>query len=117
MSSSYYQYQSAGSLPVHMPTHGKAPEIPYTAYRHHAPSTYRELSSSPPESRSSVSSGGGLYSSVNSASYAASIAGSDCESSSNGASSVDLLDYMNSRLSDAYNPLPMDRNLVGQAQM
>jgi hypothetical protein len=57
---------------------------------------------------------------VKSRDYAASLAGSDYEShssSSNGAASVDLLDYMNSRLSDAYDPLPMDRQLVKQAQL
>lgn len=30
---------------------------------------------------------------------------------------MDLLDYMNDRLSQAYNPVPLDRNMVKQAQM
>jgi hypothetical protein len=56
---------------------------------------------------------------VKSRDYAASLAGSDYESSSSshGAASVDLLDYMNARLSDAYDPTPMDRTVVRQAQL
>lgn len=115
MSTAYYQYQTAGSLPVNVP--GKSPQGQYNGHQLRMPSTYSELSASPPEGTESVSSSGaGLYS-VDTSSYAASIASSDYDSSSTGVSSVDLLDYMNSRLSDTYDPIPMDKNMVRQAQM
>ncbi|KAM3414291.1 hypothetical protein BST61_g10944 [Cercospora zeina] len=106
MSTSYYQYPS-GTLPVNVPGKGQQ------NVRHaRNPSAYRQLSASPPERPESVSStGAGLYSSASSA-----YGGSDYDSS-NGATSVDLLDYMNDRLSQAYNPIPLDKNLASQAQM
>lgn len=109
MSTSYYQYP-AGSLPVNVP--GKAPQSPYVSRHARSSSAYSQLSASPPERPESVSStGAGLYSSASSA-----YGGSDYDSSS-GATSVDLLDYMNDRLSQAYNPIPLDKNLARQAQM
>ncbi|KAI5364298.1 hypothetical protein Slin15195_G099580 [Septoria linicola] len=109
MSTSYYQYP-AGSLPVNVP--GKSPQNPYTSRHARSSSAYSQLSASPPERPESVSSSGaGLYSSASSA-----YGGSDYDSSS-GATSVDLLDYMNDRLSQAYNPIPLDKNLARQAQM
>ncbi|CZT14229.1 uncharacterized protein RCC_00204 [Ramularia collo-cygni] len=113
--SPYYQYQyqyqqPTGSLPVNVP--GKTPHQPYTARHNRNTSAYSQLSASPPERPESVSSSGaGVFSSASS-----NYAGSEYESSS-GATSVDLLDYMNDRLSSAYNPLPMDKNLARQAQM
>ncbi|CAK1366844.1 hypothetical protein CB0940_10209 [Cercospora beticola] len=106
MSTSYYQYPT-GTLPVNVP--GKTPQ---NARHARNPSAYSQLSASPPERPESVSStGAGLYSSASSA-----YGGSDYDSSS-GATSVDLLDYMNDRLSQAYNPIPLDKNLASQAQM
>jgi biogenesis of lysosome-related organelles complex 1 subunit KXD1 len=109
MSSSYYQYQPTGSLPVNVP--GKQPQ---QQSRHNRNSSgYSQYSVSPPEQPESVStSGGGLYSSASSQ-----YAGSEYDSSSGGATSVDLLDYMNDRLSQAYNPIPLDRSTAQQAKM
>ncbi|KXL47773.1 hypothetical protein M433DRAFT_5579 [Acidomyces richmondensis BFW] len=113
MSSSYYQYQPTASLPVSVPS--KQPQQPYPYGPRHlrTSSAYSQLSASPPERPESVSSSGaGLYS-ASSSSYA----GSEYDSASSGATSVDLLDYMNDRLSQAYNPIPLDQSLVKQAQM
>jgi hypothetical protein len=109
--STYYQYPT-GSLPVNVPAKGPQQQPMYTARHARNPSAYSQLSTSPPERPESVSSSGaGLYSSASSA-----YGGSDYDSS-NGATSVDLLDYMNDRLSSAYNPIPLDKNLARQAQM
>ncbi|KAK3052680.1 hypothetical protein LTR09_006161 [Extremus antarcticus] len=109
MSTSYYQYQPTGALPVNVP--GKQPQ--QQARHNRTSSGYSQYSVSPPERPESVStSGAGLYSSASSQ-----YAGSEYDSSSGGATSVDLLDYMNDRLSQAYNPVPLDRNMVKQAQM
>ncbi|KXT09777.1 hypothetical protein AC579_6157 [Pseudocercospora musae] len=109
MSTSYYHYPT-GSLPVNVPA--KSPQQPFSRSHNRTSSAYSQLSASPPERPESVSStGAGLYSSASSA-----YGGSDYESSS-GATSVDLLDYMNDRLSQAYNPIPLDKNLARQAQM
>ena len=107
----YYQYQPVGSLPVNVP--GKQPQQPYARHNRNS-SGYSQYSVSPPEAAdSTTTSGGGLYSSASSQ-----YAGSEYDSSSGGgATSVDLLDYMGDRLSQAYNPLPLDKNLAKQAQM
>ncbi|QIW99766.1 hypothetical protein AMS68_005284 [Peltaster fructicola] len=101
----YYQLPVTRTLPVTVPGKGQQ------RYGRNVP-TYDQYSASPPERPESVStnSGAGLYSSASSQ-YASS------EYESTGATSVDLLDYMNDRLSQTYNPLPMDRNLADQAQM
>jgi hypothetical protein len=109
MSTSYYQYRPTGSLPVNVP--GKQPQ-PQARHNRNS-SGYSNYSVSPPERPESVStSGAGLYSSASSQ-----YAGSEYDSSSGGATSVDLLDYMNDRLSQAYNPIPLDRNVAKQSQM
>ncbi|KAK4498586.1 hypothetical protein PRZ48_011244 [Zasmidium cellare] len=109
MASTYYQYQPTGTLPVNVP--GKSPQQPYAGRHQRNSSAFSQLSASPPERPESVSSsGGGLYSAASSQ-YASS------EYDSSGATSVDLLDYMNDRLSQAYNPVPLDKNLARQAQM
>lgn len=110
MSTSYYPYQPTGSLPVNVP--GKSPQQPYASRHSRNSSGYSQLSASPPERPESVSSSGaGLYSAASSQ-----YGGSEYDSSS-GATSVDLLDYMNDRLSQAYNPIPLDKTLARQAQM
>lgn len=75
------------------------------------------MAGSPPEATASVTSGSAVTSydpSASSSSYAGSA--SDYDASSNGAASVDLLDYMNDRVASAYNPMPLDRSLAQQAQ-
>lgn len=112
MSTSYYQYQPIGSLPINVP--GKSSQQAYSVRHNRGSSAYSQLSASPPERPESVSSSGaGLYSAPTS-SYAGST--SDYDSPS-GAANVDLLDYMSGRLSEAYDPVPLDRNLAKQAQM
>lgn len=106
----YYQYQPTGSLPVNVP--GKHPQQQYARHQRNS-SAYSQYSVSPPEAPESVTTGaGGLYSSASSQ-----YASSEYDSSSNGATSVDLLDYMGERLSQTYNPAPLDRNLAKQAKM
>ena len=111
MSTSYYHYQPTGSLPVGVPT--KASQQPFTPRYVPTSPGFSQLSASPPERAESVSTAGtGLYSAASS-----SYAGSDYEVSTTAGTSVDLLDYMNGRLSQAYDPLPLDRSLAKQAQM
>lgn len=114
MSTSYmqYSYQPTGTLPVNVP--GKAPPQVYPMRAHaRTSSAYSHLSASPPEDPESASaSGAGLYSSASSQ-----YGGSEYDSSSNGATSVDLLDYMNDRLSQTYDRAPLDRQLANQAQV
>ena len=110
MSTSYYQYQPTGALPVNVP--GKQPQPQYQRHSRNV-SAYSQYSASPPERPESVStSGAGLYSSASSQ-----YASSDYDSSTGATTSVDLLDYMNDRLSQAYNPMPMDKSLAQQAKM
>lgn len=116
MSSSYYQqyhqHHPTATLPVNVP--GKTQQPGYGPRHQRAPSAYSQLSASPPERPESIStsSGAGLYSSASSQ-----YGGSDYEYSTNGATSVDVLDYMNDRLANVYDPLPLDRNVAKQAQM
>nr|POE48114.1 biogenesis of lysosome-related organelles complex 1 subunit kxd1 [Quercus suber] len=114
MSASYmqYQYQPNGSLPVNVA--GKTAVQGYAgrSYTRDLP-MYGQMSSSPPERPESVStSGAGLYSSASSQ-----YGGSEYDTSSTGATSVDLLDYMNDRLSQTYDRMPLDRQLAKQAQL
>jgi biogenesis of lysosome-related organelles complex 1 subunit KXD1 len=111
--SSYYQYQvrPSGTLPVNVPEKQGHPQY---ARHNRLSSGYGQYSVSPPEAPESVTtSGAGLYSSASSQ-YASSEYDS---SSSGGATSIDLLDYMNDRLSQTYNPIPLDLNMVKQAKM
>lgn len=86
----------------------------------YAPTAYGRdpYSSSPPEASSNRSSayGGSVYSATSNSSYAGSLS-DEYESRSSGSSrGVDLQDYMEDRFSNAYDPLPLDRTLVQQAQ-
>ncbi|KIW03077.1 hypothetical protein, variant [Verruconis gallopava] len=108
--SQYYGYQP--SQPINMPQKQSYQAVPQ--YPHQA---YSRMPGSPPEVPESVSTGSGITSydpSAASSSYAGSA--SEYESASNGASSVDLMDYMNERLSSVYNPMPLDRSVAQQAQ-
>jgi hypothetical protein len=113
MSTNYYQYQPTTTLPVAVPSKQAQQQQPFIPRHTRNISAYSQYSASPPERPESVStSGGGLYSSASS-----NYAGSDYDSSTTGATSVDLLDYMNDRLSQTYDPIHMDRTLATQAQM
>lgn len=107
-STSYYPYATTSSLPMSVPRKG-VQQSPYGRQI----TSYGQFSASPPERPASISSssGAGLYSSASSQ-----YASSEYDSSS-GATSVDLLDYMNDRLAQAYNPIPQDRSMARQAQM
>ena len=97
------------SLPVAVPGKNGHYSAPHA-------SIYGRMSVSPPEAPESVTSGGPSYDpSATSSSFSGSA--SDYDSSSNGsATSIDLLEYMNDRLSGAVDPLPLDRSLAKQAQ-
>lgn len=99
-----YQYQS---LPISIPT--KSQQSRYSPLQQSA------YSVSPPEAAESVSSGSGMDAtySVATSSYAGSQSGDYETSSANG---IDFQEYMQDRFSGAFDPLPLDRTLVIQAQ-
>lgn len=68
---------------------------------------------SPPEASSSVNTS--AVPSLTSSTYGGSAA-SDYDSSHSGSSGVDLIDMLNDRLSNAVDPIPLDRSLAKQAQ-
>lgn len=105
--SCYYPNPSA---PLSVPQKQGAQAYPYP-YQ----SAYSRVSASPPEHAES-STGSGVPSYGSSSLAGSSYAGSEYDSSSSGANSIDLLDYMNDRLSSAYNPLPLDKSLATQTQ-
>lgn len=110
-STQHYRQRTNGSLPVHV--QGKQPHTPYVSPEARTSSSYSNYSASPPERPDSVStSSAGIYSNASSQ-----YAGSECDSLSSRSTSIDVLDYMNDRFAQAYNPLPLDRNLAKQAQM
>ena len=90
---------------------------PQYAQAHRQP--YGRISASPPEAPESVTTSGvpSYVPSTTSSSYAGSA--SDYDTSSSGGAptaNVDMLDYMNDRLSGAFDPTPLDRGLAKQAQ-
>lgn len=95
------------SLPLAMP--GKSPY--YTHPTHPAP--YSRVAISPPQPGSSVNTS--AVPSLTSGSYAGSTTG-DYDSSNGGNSGIDLVEMLNDRLSNAVDPLPLDRSLARQAQ-
>ncbi|KAI1130778.1 hypothetical protein F5Y10DRAFT_108109 [Nemania abortiva] len=114
------QYYTSG-----MPIHSKGADTSYTyPYGYTNPS----YGVSPPETTdpSVVSSGGATYSYGGSSSAAAAssgssaVGGADCyyysSDSTASASGVDFNEYMQDRFSNAFDPLPLDRSLVTQAQ-
>jgi hypothetical protein len=109
--SGYHGYYPTQVQPISMPTKHQNPYYP--PYPQNA---YSRVSVSPPEAPDSgTTSGVASYDpSAASSSYAASA--SDYDSSSSGAASVDLLEFMNDRLQGSFNPTPLDRSLVQQAQ-
>lgn len=109
------------SLPI--PTKLPTSYYPSTTYNYKTQSyltpaypqqaTYSRISSSPPERAESTSTSGASYS-VSNSSYAGSA--SDSDSPPTSIAGIDLLDYMHDRLSNTIDPIPLDRNLVQQAQ-
>lgn len=108
MSSARVLY-SAPTLPIDV--HGKAPPA------HPSPPHYGRMSVSPPEEVTGATSSG-LSSTVPSLtnSSAGSTAGDYDSSSSGGGSGIDLMDLLNDRLTNSFDPLPLDRSLATQAQ-
>ncbi|KAH7410246.1 hypothetical protein DE146DRAFT_628769 [Phaeosphaeria sp. MPI-PUGE-AT-0046c] len=106
-------------------THAYYPSYPHASYPIQVPQkpsyyyppqqTYGRVSASPPEAPDSVTTSGvaSYEPSAASSNYAGSA--SDYEST-NGATSVDLLDYMGNRLNGSFDPMPLDRSLAKQAQ-
>lgn len=88
---------------------GKSPY--YSPPTHQVP--YTRPIVSPPQPGSSVNTS--AVPSLTSGSYAGS-ATCDSENSHAGASGIDLVEMLNDRLSNAVDPLPLDRSLARQAQ-
>ncbi|KAF2747174.1 hypothetical protein M011DRAFT_65630 [Sporormia fimetaria CBS 119925] len=105
----YYQSYPSGTLPINMPQKPGYyhPPAPLHGYGH--------VSGSPPEVAESVTTSGvpSYEPSATSSSYAGSA--SEYESSAS-AAGVDLMDYMGERLQGSFDPTPLDRSLVRQAQ-
>ena len=104
------QYYSSTALPI--PVAGKGH---FDNYYQSTDSTY---SVSPPEADGSLTSGSGVPSySVTNSSYAGSQGDySQCDDSAMSVSGVDVNEYMQERFNDVYDPLPLDRSTVVQAQ-
>ncbi|KAI9746036.1 MAG: hypothetical protein M1818_000717 [Claussenomyces sp. TS43310] len=105
-------YQTSGSLPMAVPAKSQ--------YYSYAPATRGAYAVSPTDGADSVTgssrnSGYNSGYSATSSSYAGSASG-DYDSSSSSANGVDLQDYMQDRFSTAFDPVPLDRSLVTQAQ-
>lgn len=102
----YFHYPQA-SYPI------TVPQKP--GYYYPPQQSYGRVSGSPPEAPDSVTTSGvpSYEPSATSSNYAGSA--SDYDSSS-GVASVDLLDYMGSRLNGSFNTIPLDRSLAKQAQ-
>lgn len=107
MASTHNQYGLPQSYPIQMP---QKPGYYYPPQQH-----YGRIAGSPPEAPNSVTTSGvpSYEPSATSSNYAGSA--SDYESTS-GAASVDLLSYMGNRLNGSFDPTPLDRSLVKQAQ-
>ncbi|GAO16671.1 uncharacterized protein UV8b_00764 [Ustilaginoidea virens] len=83
------------------------------------PPSYSHYSMSPPECDDSVSSTSGLpsYSSPGLSGSSASYLGSSQDfESAHSASGIDIQEYMQDRLSNSFNPIPLDRSMAVQAQ-
>ncbi|KAL8728952.1 MAG: hypothetical protein Q9166_005047 [cf. Caloplaca sp. 2 TL-2023] len=98
--------RSPPTLPLSVP--GKSP---YNPPMHPAPCA--RVAVSPPQAGSSANTS--AVPSLTSGSYAGSTAG-DSDSANGGVSGIDLVELMNDRLSNAVDPLPLDRSLARQAQ-
>ncbi|KAI9692773.1 MAG: hypothetical protein M1820_009372 [Bogoriella megaspora] len=112
-----YSYYPTTSIPINMPQKTNYYAQPQYTQAHRQP--YSRISASPPEVADSVTTSGvpSYVPSATSSSYAGSA--SDYDTSSSGgapAANVDMLEYMNDRLSGAYDPTAMDRSLAKQAQ-
>ncbi|KAL8740575.1 MAG: hypothetical protein Q9184_008471, partial [Pyrenodesmia sp. 2 TL-2023] len=97
--------RSPPALPLSVP--GKSPQ---SLPMHQA--SYSRVAVSPPQAGTSATSS--AVPSLTSGSFAGSSAG-DSESNG-GTSGVDLVELMNDRLSNAVDPIPLDRSLARQAQ-
>lgn len=99
-------YQPAVALPINVPSKTPAPASYYPVTR---------VAVSPPDLSDSSTTAGSRTSgySGTSSSYAGSVSG-DYESSC--VSGVDVVDMLNDRVNNAFDPTPLDRGLVMQAQ-
>ena len=107
-------YHDSDTLPMAVPA-GKGQ---YSEYYQPREGTY---SVSPPEGDPSISSGSALLPSYSNSGY--SLANSSYAGSSQGdydtagsASGVDFNEYMQERFADSFDPLPLDKCMVVQAQ-
>lgn len=97
------QYYQPAAYPYHAPSKAPAPAALYPISRvPGSPPNYDDASTT----AGSRSSGGLTFSS----------AGRSYESSSASYSGVDVVDVLNDRMQDAFDPTPLDKGLARQAQ-
>jgi hypothetical protein len=106
MATHRHYYQPAVALPINMPSKAPASANYYPIGR---------VAVSPPDLSDSSTTAGSRTTgySGTSSSYAGSISG-DYESSA--MSGVDVVDMLNDRVNNAFDPTPLDRGLAMQAQ-
>ncbi|KAH0556216.1 hypothetical protein GP486_005854 [Trichoglossum hirsutum] len=108
--SSNQAYYATSPLPINM-----ASKSPYYTAHHHQ--QYQHGTLSPPEAPASATTSGvpSYSNSTSSSDYAASATG-EYDSSSPAAGGVDFAALLSDRLTSAFDPIPLDRNLATQAQ-
>ncbi|KAF2134893.1 hypothetical protein P153DRAFT_380706 [Dothidotthia symphoricarpi CBS 119687] len=109
MPATYYTSYPSTSYPINVP------QKPGYAQYYPPQHSYGRVSGSPPEAPDSITTSGvpSYEPSAASSNYAGSA--SEYEPTS-GAASIDLLEYMGNRLNGSFDPMPLDRSLVKQAQ-
>ncbi|KAJ5808408.1 hypothetical protein N7474_009677 [Penicillium riverlandense] len=96
-------YYQPSAMPINVPSKAPAPAGMYPVSRIHGSPPDLSDTSTVADSRTS---GGLTFSS----------ASGDYDSSSAGYSGVDVVDVLNDRMQDAYDPMPLDRGIARQAQ-
>lgn len=99
-----HHYQSP-SLPINVPSKAPAPANLYPITR---------VSGSPPDISDTSTTAGSRTSAG--FSYSSGSIGGDYETSSASYSGVDVVDVLNDRMQDVFDPTPLDRGLAMQAQ-
>ncbi|GKZ20397.1 hypothetical protein AbraIFM66951_009604 [Aspergillus brasiliensis] len=99
-----HHYQSP-SLPINVPSKAPAPASLYPITR---------VAGSPPDISDTSTTAGSRTSAG--FSYSSGSIGGDYESSSASYSGVDVVDVLNDRMGDVFDPTPLDRGLAKQAQ-
>lgn len=104
-------YSYATALPI---TYSSKPTYNTNQYYSAPRNLY---ASSPPEAPESITSSSNLHSAYSASSYDGSAISREYDTtSSNSGNGVDLHEYMQDRFEEVFDPLPLDRSLVTQAQ-